>query len=117
MTYEPGLHILAEISCSEENLLRDYASLRDLYDSKIKQYGLSKLGEVYHSFENAGYTGVVCLTESHIAVHTWPEFGLLTFDVYLSNFTRNNDEVTRSLFRDTLSFFKSTSYSVKEIRR
>jgi S-adenosylmethionine/arginine decarboxylase-like enzyme len=32
-----------------------------------------------------GVTGVVLLAESHLAVHTWPELGAVTLDVYVCN--------------------------------
>jgi S-adenosylmethionine decarboxylase len=117
MNYQPGLHLIAEITCSDVELLKDFHAVKRLYDLKIEEYGLQKIGEVYHNFPNGGFTGVVCLTESHIALHTWPEFGLFTFDVYLSNFTRNNDATTRAIFEDTLAFFGSDTYTKREIQR
>lgn len=37
-----------------------------------------------HPFEaNGGVTGVALLAESHISVHTWPEFGFAAFDIFM----------------------------------
>lgn len=117
MNYNPGLHILAEIRTEAASKMKHSDPIRLFFDQKIAEYGLHKLGEVYHEFENGGYTGVVCLTESHIAVHTWPEFGVITFDVFLSNFRKENDETARKIFRDTLLFFESDNYKVEEMKR
>lgn len=117
MKYTPGLHVLAEIHTDATPLLADYAPLRRFYAERIGAYGLQAVGEVFHPFEGGGFTGVICLTESHLAVHTWPEFGRLTFDVYLSNFRRVNDGKARHLLEDTLSFFNATRYTSHEVTR
>jgi S-adenosylmethionine decarboxylase len=117
MNHTPGLHVLAEIHSEALPLLTDYAPLRLFYAERIAAYGLQAVGEVFHHFEGGGFTGVICLTESHLAVHTWPEFGMLTFDVYLSNFQRVNDGKARHLLEDTLSFFRATRYTSHEVTR
>lgn len=117
MTYQPGLHILSRIYSVEHHLLTNYEPLRAFLEQEIAQYGLHKVGEVFHAFENAGYTGVICLTESHIAFHTWPEHQLLTLDIYLSNHTRNNEHTSKNIFEDVLRFFKATQHSSQEVLR
>jgi spermidine synthase len=37
-----------------------------------------------------GVTGTVLLAESHLAIHTWPETGSVTIDVYVCNFSADN---------------------------
>lgn len=43
---------------------------------------LTPLGKVCHTFQPQGASAVVLLSESHAAVHTWPEKGLFTLDVF-----------------------------------
>jgi S-adenosylmethionine decarboxylase len=117
MIYNPGLHILSEVKTKEKILLEQEAEVKAFFNKKIHEYKLNKLGEVYHKFPEGGFTGVICLTESHIAIHTWPEYGLFTFDIYLSNFNKDNDDVTRNFFMDTISFFKSDDYTRNEVKR
>jgi S-adenosylmethionine decarboxylase len=40
---------------------------------------------------------VVLLAESHLAVHTWPELGAVTLDVYVCNFSGDNSAAPHSL--------------------
>lgn len=35
-----------------------------------------------HKFPVQGITGVVILAESHIAIHTWPEYGYVAVDIF-----------------------------------
>jgi S-adenosylmethionine decarboxylase len=53
--------------------------------------GLTPVGAVFHVFPPpGGVTGVVLLAESHLAVHTWPERGVVTLDVYVCNVSGDN---------------------------
>ncbi|UPT67163.1 MAG: S-adenosylmethionine decarboxylase [Sphingobacteriales bacterium JAD_PAG50586_3] len=70
MTYNPGLHIIAEFDSSNTAMLSSSANFRYYIDNAIASQGLNKLGEFYHEFPDGGFTAVVCLTESHIAIHT-----------------------------------------------
>jgi S-adenosylmethionine decarboxylase len=117
MTYQPGLHIIAEFRSDEKSLLTDYVPVKEFFDKMINSLSLTRVGEIYHAFPGAGYTGTICFTESHIAFHTWPEYGYVTFDVFLSNFSRNNDDSTRKIFEDTIQFFSAFSVNHHEIRR
>ena len=117
MTYQPGSHILSRIYSLEKELLTDYKRLQFFLEKTIEHYGLHKVGETFHSFENAGYTGVICLTESHIAFHTWPEYQLLTLDVYLSNHKTDNGSTSKKIFEDILTFFKATHHISQEVLR
>ena len=48
------------------------------------------VGDSFHQFEPQGVTGTVLLAESHLAIHTWPEHGFVTIDVYVCNYTTDN---------------------------
>ncbi len=64
--------------------LRDVRALQDVVARAIDELGLMVLGEPsWHVFEGqGGVTGLVMLTESHLAVHTYPEVGVATFNLY-----------------------------------
>jgi S-adenosylmethionine decarboxylase len=38
---------------------------------------------LHHFSPNGGISGVAVLAESHISVHTWPEYGYAAFDVFM----------------------------------
>ena len=76
-------------------------------EEQITLLGLRKIGEVYHNFPGGGYTGVVCLTESHLSIHTWPERNYVTFDIFLSNYLKDNRPVTRRVYKATQEFLQA----------
>ena len=68
----------------EADMLRQPARLRSVFARVISDLGLKPLGEGnWHQFpEERGVTGLVMLTESHLACHTYPEYGTATFNLY-----------------------------------
>lgn len=64
--------------------LRSEAALSKVFDALVKDLGLKPLAApVWHRFPGpGGITGFLLLTESHLAVHTFPERGFAAFDLY-----------------------------------
>lgn len=50
-------------------------TLRSMFDDMIRKAGFNVLCLTDHYFDPQGYTALWLLTESHFAVHTFPEFG------------------------------------------
>ncbi|RSK33830.1 S-adenosylmethionine decarboxylase family protein [Hymenobacter metallilatus] len=115
-SYAPGLHILATFTASA-GALRDMPACQAFFDAQVAAQELTAVGAAYHAFPTGGFTAVVALTESHLSIHTWPEHGLATFDVFLSNFRRDNADRARELYAATLAFFGATEQSITEVRR
>lgn len=83
-----GLHLTADLhQCAPGTAaLTDLQALRALCLQAVAQSGLQAVAELFHTFPApGGVTGVVLLAESHLAVHTWPELGAVTLDVYVCN--------------------------------
>lgn len=117
MDYQPGTHIIASLSVADPALLKAAVPIKTAIDALIVQFQLQKLGEVYHEFPGAGFTAIVCLSESHISLHTWPEHGLVNMDIYLSNYMRNNDGTVNGIFEALKRFFNADILHVQTIRR
>ena len=78
-----GTEWLVEAEGCSPASLRDEALLRRLFDRVIADLGLKALNSVWHKFPGeGGVTGLVALTESHLACHTYPEHGTATFNLY-----------------------------------
>jgi S-adenosylmethionine decarboxylase len=112
-----GTHIIANFTSDRHSQLVSHALFKDFIDKLIAGIELSKVGEVYHDFEGGGFTAVVCLAESHLSIHTWPERKYVTFDVFLSNFSRNNQDKTETIYTEIRSFFAASISFEKTILR
>jgi S-adenosylmethionine decarboxylase len=112
-----GLHIIANFNVADQAKLISFQPFRNFISEQIVQCNLSKVGEVYHNFENGGYTAIVCLTESHLSIHTWPERNYLTFDIFLSNYMKDNRDVTREIYQQVKRYFNATIVLEQTINR
>jgi S-adenosylmethionine decarboxylase len=101
--------LIEAAGCSAEHL-RDESVLRSLFGRVIDELGLKSVGEVWHKFEGeGGVTGLVALTESHLACHTYPEHGTATFNLYCCRTRPEWDwksNLRIALFADSVSIEK-----------
>ena len=69
--------------CGAESL-RSMALIRHLFERIIADMELRPVGEMqWHQFpESGGITAVSILSESHLACHTFPEFGSLCLNLF-----------------------------------
>jgi len=79
-----GTEWLIEAFDCEAEKLRDVEILREIFARLIGDLGLKTIGEgIWHQFTGEkGVTGLVALTESHLACHTYPEYKTATFNLY-----------------------------------
>jgi len=79
-----GTEWLVDAEGCSADLLRDVKTVRGLCEDVIADLGLRVVGEpMWHQFPRpGGVTGLYLLTESHLACHTFPETGLVTFNLY-----------------------------------
>lgn len=108
-------------NCAHD-LLCDQIMLEKLCVDACKNSGLTPLGTYFHQFtdENgvkAGVTGNVVLAESHLAIHTWPENGGVTLDVYVCNFSRDNSDRARQTFNEVTNVLSPKEISRHEVIR
>ena len=112
-----GLHILSNFTSDQASLLITCLSFQKFINEQINRLSLSKVGEAYHDFHGGGFTGVICLAESHLSIHTWPDRQYVTFDIYLSNFSQDNSPKAEALYKSVVKFFDATVIFENSIRR
>lgn len=120
-----GLHLTADLSGVRADLalMLEPAALQALCLDAVAQAGLGAVAELFHRFTPApaeaqsGITGVVLLAESHLAIHTWPELGGVTLDVYVCNMGQDNSAKARALMARLISAFAPTQVLQQALQR
>ena len=108
-----GTHLTADLrGCdADQALMQSPEALRAVCIAAVAAADLGAVGELFHRFTPApgqaqsGITGIVLLAESHLAVHTWPELGGVTLDVYVCNLGRDNRDKAETLMASLIAAF------------
>lgn len=105
--YRPGKHLLLTLQVSDQNLLCDLKSFMEFTSVNLEKFDLKMVGQSSHIFDGNGFTAAVCLMESHICIHTWPEYNQLTLDIYLCNYLKDNSKKVIELGNAYKAYFSS----------
>lgn len=101
-----GKHIIAELYGVSEELISKVDKVKEIVESVVEEAELTKISSHYKQFEPYGVTGVVLIAESHISLHTWPEYKMVNLDIFTCGDTRKTDKA----FELFLEKFKPESY-------
>lgn len=76
--------------------------LEQLLEIAATQSGSKVVGKCIHQFSPHGLTGVVVIAESHLAIHTWPEYRSICIDLFSCSHHIRSDiaiEILRTSFQ------------------
>lgn len=77
-----GIHILAEYSLCDYSLINDVAYIEKVMLESAELAGATVISSSFHRFSPYGVSGVVVIQESHMAIHTWPEYRFASVDIF-----------------------------------
>jgi S-adenosylmethionine decarboxylase len=108
-----GKHLLVELKDCDRKLINDVNFLRGVLLAAAGASGVIVLGEFFHAFEPQGVSGVVTIAESHLFIHTWPEYGYAAFDIFTCGNSVQPGRAAEILIRE----LKAKNHSILEIQR
>jgi len=94
-------------------MLDDSDFLRDCLNEAAIKCGATVVGESFYHFSPCGVSGVVNIAESHISIHTWPEYSYAAVDVFTCGDDVKPDEAAKLIVEK----LEAKNYSVVELRR
>jgi len=107
-----GLHLTADLyqCCGQPHYMLDADAIAALCREHTRRAGLTLVDDRWVKFpawqgQPGGVTGTVLLAESHLAIHTWPETGNVTIDVYVCNFSEDNSGKARALMDGVIAAY------------
>jgi spermidine synthase len=77
-----GKHILAEFSGCTPEVMNDVGLIENAMVEAAKTAGATLINTTFHHFSPYGVSGVIVIQESHLAIHTWPEYGYASVDIF-----------------------------------
>jgi len=108
-----GKHLLLELKGCNKELLNDLGFLKSTLLAAASESGATVLGESFHPFNPQGVSGVVVIAESHLSIHTWPEYDYAAADI----FTCGNCVEPEKAARILIDKLGAQSHSIVEIQR
>lgn len=108
-----GKHILAEFYGCDFTSINDEAFIEELFLRVAKDAGATIVNWNFHKFSPHGVSGAVVIAESHLTIHTWPEYGYCAVDIFTCGDRINN----KLCLKELEAGLSATSTSVVEMNR
>jgi len=108
-----GNHLIVEMYECDTKIINNHAKVEEILVEAAKAAGAHIVQQVFHKFNPHGVSGVVVIAESHLSIHTWPEFGYCAIDVFTCGDTIDNKKAVDYMKQ----MFKAKSVSVMEMKR
>ncbi len=108
-----GKQILVEFYDCDHELLKQEKYIEQAMIEACIAAKATVVTHTFHSFSPYGISGVVVIAESHVAIHTWPEYGYAAVDI----FTCGETIEPWVLFHHLKKAFCSSQDSKMELKR
>ena len=80
--YALGTHLLVELRECNTEILKNLEKVRNALVSAAKEAKATIVDVSFHEFNPFGISGVVVIAESHLTIHTWPEYDYAAIDIF-----------------------------------
>ncbi len=77
-----GRHLIAELSNCDSKILDNLELLEQYLEEAVRLSGATIVRSVFHRYSPQGVSGVVVIAESHLSLHTWPEYAYAAVDFF-----------------------------------
>ncbi|MEK6581559.1 MAG: adenosylmethionine decarboxylase [Nitrospirota bacterium] len=80
--YALGKHLLIELKDCNPEILKSLDKVKNAMVSAAKKARATIIDVSFHEFSPFGISGMVVIAESHLSIHTWPEYGYAALDIF-----------------------------------
>lgn len=77
-----GTHILVELRDCNSEVLNNLDEVREAMVGAATEAAATIIDVAFHEFSPFGISGMVIIAESHLSIHTWPEYGYAAVDIF-----------------------------------
>ena len=92
-----GTQWIIELYQCNFEILNDEQAVQSVMIAAAEAARATVVNHCFHRFAPQGVSGVVVISESHLAVHTWPEYGYCAIDLFTCSEDIEHDNAVRVL--------------------
>ncbi|MCL4492984.1 MAG: adenosylmethionine decarboxylase [Nitrospirae bacterium] len=111
--YALGTHLLVELKECNPEILKDLSKVKEALVSAAKEAKATIIDVSFHEFNPFGISGMVVIAESHLSIHTWPEYSYAAVDIFTCGDIIKPEVAAHYL----IACFESKSPSIVEMKR
>lgn len=108
-----GTHLLVELRDCNPDILKNLNMVKDAMVSAAKEAKATIIDVSFHEFNPFGISGMVVIAESHLSIHTWPEYGYAAVDIFTCGDIIKPEVAAQYLIQK----FESKTPSIVEMKR
>jgi S-adenosylmethionine decarboxylase len=104
---------LVELYGCDPELLKKVDAVREIMVSAAKACKATVVDVAFHEFKPFGVSGVVVIAESHLSIHTWPEYRYAAVDIFTCGKTIDPEQAVQHIAGN----FQCPHPSIVEVKR
>ncbi len=108
-----GHHYIVEASGCNAEVIGKVEAVEQILVRAAEIAGVQVWSISFHRFNPNGVSGVVVISESHMSVHTWPEYGYAAIDIFTCGDSAKPEKAVQHALRQ----FGATNVHITEVTR
>ena len=109
-----GKHVILELHDCDRKCLSNCEFLRATLLEACRRAGATILGNSFHVFSPYnGVSGVIIIAESHLSIHTWPEYSYAAVDIFACGNSLHPERAVEFMVHE----LKAGNHSIIELER
>jgi S-adenosylmethionine decarboxylase len=109
-----GKHVILELHDCDRKCISNCEFLRATLLEACRRAGATILGNSFHVFSPYdGVSGVIIIAESHLSIHTWPEYSYAAVDIFACGNSLHPERAVEFMVKE----LKAGNHSMIELER
>ena len=108
-----GKQLIVELKACDKDLLNDENFVKETMIEAAHAAKATIVNSSFHTFNPHGVSGMIIIAESHLSIHTWPEYGYAAIDIFTCGDTIHPEIAAEFLVKK----FNSKDPSIVELKR
>jgi S-adenosylmethionine decarboxylase len=104
---------LVELRECSTKILGNLKEIQDILTTAAKVADATIVEVAFHKFSPFGISGMIVIAESHLSIHTWPEYEYAAVDIFTCGNVLKPEKAVEYLIEK----FQSKNPSVVEVKR